>query len=169
LPTARDPSLTGWPLGKLGVLTAIGCVIRQQQDNGLQMHDQKPLHGLCQRLKGKQGRSRGNGKRVDFSGRTVISADPNLRIDEVSGVVLPLQRSALNWPVQVAVPVRIAKILTYPERVTAHYRVVAGGCAARNRGASRGQLRSSWLEWIQAIPQVWQSRGHSGEAQDRRY
>ncbi|KAG8950075.1 hypothetical protein FRC03_012963 [Tulasnella sp. 419] len=62
----------------------------------------KPLRGFCQRLKGKQGRFRGNlsGKRVDFSGRTVISPDPNLRIDEV------------------AVPERVAKILTYPARVT---------------------------------------------------
>ncbi|GAA5869946.1 hypothetical protein JCM1840_007679 [Sporobolomyces johnsonii] len=65
---------------------------------------QKPMRGLCQRLKGKQGRFRGNlsGKRVDFSGRTVISPDPNLMID------------------QVAVPERVAKILTYPERVTSH-------------------------------------------------
>lgn len=39
-----------------------------------------------QRLKGKQGRFRGNlsGKRVDFTARTVISPDPNLRIDQVS-------------------------------------------------------------------------------------
>ncbi len=38
--------------------------------------------GLCVRLKGKGGRFRGNlsGKRVDFSGRTVISPDPNLNI-----------------------------------------------------------------------------------------
>ena len=45
----------------------------------------KPLRGFVQRLKGKQGRFRGNlsGKRVDFSGRTVISPDPNLRIDQV--------------------------------------------------------------------------------------
>ncbi len=63
---------------------------------------QKPIRGFVQRLKGKQGRFRGNlsGKRVDFSGRTVISPDPNLRIDEV------------------AVPERVSKILTYPERVT---------------------------------------------------
>ncbi|ODV93801.1 hypothetical protein PACTADRAFT_51550 [Pachysolen tannophilus NRRL Y-2460] len=62
----------------------------------------KPIRGLCQRLKGKQGRFRGNlsGKRVDFSGRTVISPDPNLSVDEV------------------AVPDRVAKVLTYPERVT---------------------------------------------------
>lgn len=46
----------------------------------------KPIRGFCQRLKGKQGRFRGNlsGKRVDFSGRTVIGPDPNLKIDEVS-------------------------------------------------------------------------------------
>lgn len=57
-----------------------------------------------QRLKGKQGRFRGNlsGKRVNFTGRTVISPDPNLRIDEV------------------AVPKQIAMILTYPERVNTH-------------------------------------------------
>ena len=86
------------------------------------MPGQKPLRGFCQRLKGKQGRFHRNlsGKRVDFSGRTVTSPDLNLHIDEVRGLVLPLQRSALNGPVQVAVPVRITKILTYPERVTAH-------------------------------------------------
>ncbi|KAK2176857.1 hypothetical protein NP493_625g00001 [Ridgeia piscesae] len=67
----------------------------------LHMQPKKPMRGFCQRLKGKQGRFRGNlsGKRVDYSGRTVISPDPNLRID------------------QVVVPVHMAKILTYPERV----------------------------------------------------
>ena len=57
----------------------------------------KPIRGLCQRLKGKQGRFRGNlsGKRVDFSARTVISPDPNLRVD------------------QVGVPMRVAKTMTY--------------------------------------------------------
>ena len=56
------------------------------------VHPPGPLACLCcrgfvQRLKGKQGRFRGNlsGKRVDFSGRTVISPDPNLRVDEVGG------------------------------------------------------------------------------------
>ncbi|XP_015123305.1 DNA-directed RNA polymerase III subunit RPC1 [Diachasma alloeum] len=60
-----------------------------------------PGRGLVQRLKGKQGRFRGNlsGKRVDFSSRTVISPDPNLRIE------------------QVGVPIHVAKILTFPERV----------------------------------------------------
>ncbi|RVX75368.1 hypothetical protein B0A52_00721 [Exophiala mesophila] len=61
----------------------------------------KPIRGFVQRLKGKQGRFRGNlsGKRVDFSGRTVISPDPNLSIDEV------------------AVPILVAKNMTYPEVV----------------------------------------------------
>jgi len=61
----------------------------------------KQIRGFVQRLKGKQGRFRGNlsGKRVDFSGRTVISPDPNLNIDEV------------------AVPILVAKNMTYPEVV----------------------------------------------------
>ncbi len=62
----------------------------------------KVLKGLAQRLKGKEGRFRGNlsGKRVDFSARTVISPDPNLSINEVG------------------VPIDVAKILTVPEKVT---------------------------------------------------
>ena len=62
----------------------------------------KQIRSLITRIKGKTGRFRGNlsGKRVDFTGRTVISPDPNLNID------------------QVGVPIYMAKILTYPERVT---------------------------------------------------
>lgn len=60
-------------------------------DTSIRDHNQqaqppgKLLRGFVQRLKGKQGRFRGNlsGKRVDFSGRTVISPDPNLKITEV--------------------------------------------------------------------------------------
>lgn len=61
-----------------------------------------PMRGILQRLDGKQGRFRCNlnGKRVDFSGRTVISPDPNLSVE------------------QVGVPIHIAKILTIPEKVT---------------------------------------------------
>ncbi|CAL1687412.1 unnamed protein product [Lasius platythorax] len=62
----------------------------------------KPLKAIKARLKGKEGRIRGNlmGKRVDFSARTVITPDPNLRID------------------QVGVPRSIAQNLTFPEIVT---------------------------------------------------
>ena len=45
----------------------------------------RPLKGMIQRMKGKEGRIRGNllGKRVNFSARTVISPDPRISINEV--------------------------------------------------------------------------------------
>ena len=45
----------------------------------------KPIKSISQRLKGKEGRIRGNlmGKRVDFSARTVITPDPNLALDQL--------------------------------------------------------------------------------------
>ena len=60
------------------------------------------LKTLRQRLKGKEGRIRGNlmGKRVDFSARSVITPDPNIKIDELG------------------VPKKIAMNLTYPDIVT---------------------------------------------------
>ncbi|GBG86864.1 hypothetical protein CBR_g42147 [Chara braunii] len=62
----------------------------------------RPIKSICQRLKAKEGRIRGNlmGKRVDFSARTVITPDPNINID------------------QLGVPWSIALNLTYPETVT---------------------------------------------------
>ncbi|CAB3361853.1 Hypothetical predicted protein [Cloeon dipterum] len=84
----------------------------------------KPKRCYMQRLKGKEGRFRGNlsGKRVDFSGRTVISPNPNLKID------------------QVGVPIHIAMTLTYPERVNSHnitylQKLVAAG-AHKHPGAN---------------------------------
>lgn len=77
------------PISRIGsthvvsLLIAYLCVVFVQPKNT------KPIRGFCQRLKGKQGRFRGNlsGKRVDFSGRTVIGPDPNLLIDEVSSML----------------------------------------------------------------------------------
>lgn len=66
-------------------------------------HEPVPsLPSLASGLQGKSGRFRGNlsGKRVDFSARTVISPDPNLRID------------------QVGVPLRVAMTMTYPQYVS---------------------------------------------------
>jgi len=59
------------------------------------------LKSLKHRLKGKDGRFRGNlvGKRVDFSARSVVSPDPNLSVDELG------------------VPKTIAMNMTYPEMV----------------------------------------------------
>ncbi|KAK3694861.1 hypothetical protein B0T22DRAFT_84642 [Podospora appendiculata] len=62
----------------------------------------RPVKAIRARLKGKEGRLRGNlmGKRVDFSARTVITGDANISLDEVG------------------VPRSIARTLTYPETVT---------------------------------------------------
>ncbi|KAG9397068.1 RNA polymerase Rpb1 domain 5 [Carpediemonas membranifera] len=59
------------------------------------------IRGLETRLKGKQGRYRGNllGKRVDFSGRTVIGPDPNLGIHEVGVPRLMAMRMTFPEPV----------------------------------------------------------------------
>ena len=61
----------------------------------------RPLKALVARIKGKEGRIRGNlmGKRVDFSARTVITPDPNIKID------------------QLGVPFKVAMNLTFPEIV----------------------------------------------------
>ena len=61
----------------------------------------RPLKTLKERIKGKEGRIRGNilGKRVDFSARTVIGPDPSINID------------------QLGVPYKICKIITFPETV----------------------------------------------------
>ncbi|KAF8820604.1 Dna-directed Rna polymerase II RPB1 [Cardiosporidium cionae] len=62
----------------------------------------KPIKSLRARLKGKEGRLRGNlmGKRVDFSARTVITGDPNMPIDVIG------------------VPKSVAMTLTFSETVT---------------------------------------------------
>ncbi|HMK15974.1 MAG TPA: DNA-directed RNA polymerase subunit A', partial [Methanomicrobiales archaeon] len=62
----------------------------------------RPLKTLSQRLKGKDGRFRGSlsGKRVNFSARTVISPDPNIKVTEVG------------------VPLAVAREMTVPIRVT---------------------------------------------------
>ncbi len=46
----------------------------------------RPLKSLCEALRGKQGRFRRNllGKRVDYSGRSVIVVDPNLKLSQCS-------------------------------------------------------------------------------------
>tara|TARA_Y100000817_G_scaffold175199_1_gene136826 strand:+ start:4024 stop:8607 length:4584 start_codon:yes stop_codon:yes gene_type:complete len=66
----------------------------------------RPLKAIRQRLKGKDGRIRNNlmGKRVDFSGRSVITPDPNIELDELG------------------VPFTIAKNLTYPEIINDYNR-----------------------------------------------
>ena len=66
----------------------------------------RPLKSIQQRVGSKEGRIRYNiqGKRVEFSARSVITPDPNLSIGELG------------------VPVEIATNLTFPERVTQYNR-----------------------------------------------
>jgi DNA-directed RNA polymerase subunit A' len=62
----------------------------------------QPLKTITERIKGKEGRIRKNiaGKRVNYSGRTVISPDPNIEINEVG------------------IPYEIARVVTVAETVT---------------------------------------------------
>ena len=78
----------------------------------------RPLKSIQQRLGSKEGRIRYNlqGKRVEFSARSVITPDPNLSIAELG------------------VPMKIAMNLTVPERVTDYnrdkiYKLVQNGAA----------------------------------------
>ena len=76
----------------------------------------RPLKSIQQRLGSKEGRIRYNiqGKRVEFSARSVITPDPNLSIAEIG------------------VPEKIAMNLTVPERVTIYnkeqmYKLIQNG------------------------------------------
>ena len=96
--------------------------------------------GLVQRLKGKEGRFRKHlsGKRVDFSGRTVISPDPSLRITEV------------------AIPVHVACVLTYPEMVNEHnrsrlYQAVCNG-AKQHPGAVYIKKKNGVKRGLSVLP-----------------
>ncbi|KAL6275979.1 hypothetical protein ACE6H2_019580 [Prunus campanulata] len=93
--------LASWDILQVEVAQYINSDVRGVP---FSMQTAKPLSGFVQRLKGKGGRFRGNlsGKRVEYTGRTVISPDPNLKITEVG------------------IPIKMAQILTYPERVSHH-------------------------------------------------
>jgi DNA-directed RNA polymerase II subunit RPB1 len=83
----------------------------------------RPLKSVQQRLGSKEGRIRYNvqGKRVEFSARSVITPDPNLSIAEIG------------------VPIKIALNLTVPEKVTPYnkeqmYKLIQNG-ADKHPGA----------------------------------
>ena len=63
----------------------------------------KKFKSISERIKSKKGRIRGNlmGKRVNFSARSVITSDPNLKLNELG------------------IPKKIAMEITFPEVVTA--------------------------------------------------
>ncbi|KAL5968213.1 DNA-directed RNA polymerase III subunit RPC1 [Taenia solium] len=98
----EDLSEPDWIASFDNLHSEIARLINSQHSGLPLVHEHKFMRGLLQRLSGKHGRFRGNllGKRTNFTARTVISPDPNLRIDEV------------------CIPDHCAKLLTYPERVT---------------------------------------------------
>lgn len=119
----------------------------------------KPLKAFRERLVGKGGRVRGNlmGKRVDFSARTVITADPILSMHQVSARLSgpAPERDVASPPAlvsQVGVPRSIAANLTVPERVSRYNirRLQArglgrvGGWGRRLDAPPRPRCRSSW-------------------------
>lgn len=82
----------------------------------------RAIKSICQRIKSKEGRVRGNlmGKRVDFSARTVITAEPNIDLDELG------------------VPVSIAKNLTFTERVTQYNKSFLQRCVNNGPDGANG-------------------------------
>lgn len=99
-----------------------------------QTRNGRPIKGINERLKGKEGRFRGNlmGKRVDFSARSVISPDANLDIGELG------------------VPQAIAMNLTFPETVNRYnidhmYKLVKNGNLVYPGAKSVEQKRTGQL------------------------
>ena len=94
--TRDTPIQTYWGL----LQHYIHCFVNNDSPNIPPMTQRtgRPLKSIISRLNGKQGRMRGNlmAKRVDFSARSVITADPNISIR------------------QLGVPLKIAKTLTKP-------------------------------------------------------
>ena len=84
----------------------IGCFVDNRISGAMTQRSGRVLKSIKDRLNGKTGRMRGNlmAKRVDFSARSVITADPKISIEEVG------------------VPVEIVKVLTKPVEVNDHNR-----------------------------------------------
>ena len=80
----------------------ISTLFNNSQGRAKHTTNGRPIKGIKERLTGKGGLIRNHmmGKRVEFSGRTVITPGPNLKLGEI------------------AIPEEIARNLTYPERVT---------------------------------------------------
>lgn len=80
----------------------IATLYNNSQGKAKHPTDKRAIKGIKERISGKEGQIRNNhmGKRVDFSARTVIGAEPTLKLG------------------QVAIPHYVAQIHTKPEKVT---------------------------------------------------
>lgn len=90
----------------------------------------RPIKSISQRIKSKEGRVRGNlmGKRVDFSARTVITAEPNIKLDELG------------------VPETIARNMTFSERVTSFNKDFLQSCV--NVGANPKHISQVGAKYV---------------------
>lgn len=90
----------------------------------------RPIKSISQRIKSKEGRVRGNlmGKRVDFSARTVITAEPNIKLDELG------------------VPESIARNMTFSERVTSFNKNFLQSCV--NVGANPKNIQEVGAKYV---------------------
>lgn len=90
----------------------------------------RPIKSISQRIKSKEGRVRGNlmGKRVDFSARTVITAEPNIKLDELG------------------VPESIARNMTFSERVTSFNKDFLQSCV--NVGANPKNIHEVGAKYV---------------------
>jgi DNA-directed RNA polymerase beta' subunit len=101
----------------------------------------RPTKSISDRIKGKTGRIRSNlmGKRVDFSGRTVITSDPYIDID------------------QVGIPKKMAMELTIPEEVTPYNIKYLSGLVKNGRDIYPGAnfvLRINYRDGKQEIQKI---------------
>jgi DNA-directed RNA polymerase beta' subunit len=101
----------------------------------------RPTKSISDRIKGKLGRVRSNlmGKRVDFSGRTVITSDPYIDID------------------QVGIPKKMAMELTIPEEVTPYNVKYLTGLVKNGRDVYPGAnfvLRINYRDGKQEIQKI---------------
>ena len=101
----------------------------------------RPTKSISDRIKGKTGRVRSNlmGKRVDFSGRTVIASDPYIDID------------------QVGIPKKMAMELTIPEEVTPYNIKYLSGLVKNGRDVYPGAnfvLRINYRDGKQEIQKI---------------
>ncbi|TRM62440.1 hypothetical protein BD626DRAFT_499229 [Schizophyllum amplum] len=122
----------------------------------------RPIKAIRARLKGKEGRLRGNlmGKRVDFSARTVITGDPNLELDEVRRPrmtpynIAYLQELVRNGPTtypgaHMFIPqseetrAELSQIAWVPRQVSRSWGIVQDTLA----GIRKFTLRDAFLDW----------------------
>ena len=102
---------------------AVACYINNDKVGSSRKSNRREYTSLAGRIKGKEGTMRGHcmGKRVDQSGRCVITGDNRLKLSEIG------------------IPTSIARTLTKPVKVTDH------NIAALRKAMDQGKIRYAVL------------------------